>query len=100
MWLPDRGKVAAEVSTVGMSAGAQTSTAPAEQLARHQRAGAVVGQELEQDRVRHLPSRITMPSTPASSALMRVFQENVVKFERHVDADVRSAAPEVRVAAE
>jgi hypothetical protein len=51
-----------------MSAGAQTSTAPVEQLARHRHAGAVVGQEFEQDRVRHLPSSITMPSTPASSA--------------------------------
>jgi phosphoenolpyruvate carboxykinase (ATP) len=32
--------------------------------------------------------------------LVRMFQENFVKFERHVDADVRSAAPEVRIAAE
>jgi phosphoenolpyruvate carboxykinase (ATP) len=29
-----------------------------------------------------------------------MFQENFVKFERQVDADVRSAAPEVRIAAE
>jgi phosphoenolpyruvate carboxykinase (ATP) len=29
-----------------------------------------------------------------------MFQENFVKFEKHVDADVRSAAPEVRIAAE
>ena len=32
--------------------------------------------------------------------LVRIFQENFVKFEKHVDADVRSAAPEVRIAAE
>jgi phosphoenolpyruvate carboxykinase (ATP) len=32
--------------------------------------------------------------------LVRMFQENFVKFERHVDADVRRAAPEVRIAAE
>src|SRR5262249_48874008 len=32
--------------------------------------------------------------------LVRMFQENFVKFESHVDADVRSAAPEVRIAAE
>jgi phosphoenolpyruvate carboxykinase (ATP) len=32
--------------------------------------------------------------------LVRMFQENFVKFESHVDADVRAAAPEVRVAAE
>ena len=32
--------------------------------------------------------------------LVRMFQENFVKFEKHVDADVRSAAPEVRIAAE
>jgi phosphoenolpyruvate carboxykinase (ATP) len=31
---------------------------------------------------------------------VRMFQENFVKFERQVDADVRSAAPEVRIAAE
>jgi phosphoenolpyruvate carboxykinase (ATP) len=29
-----------------------------------------------------------------------MFQKNFVKFESHVDADVRAAAPEVRVAAE
>ena len=32
--------------------------------------------------------------------LVRMFQENFVKFEKQVDADVRSAAPEVRIAAE
>src|SRR5262249_61077349 len=32
--------------------------------------------------------------------LVRMFQENFVKYEKHVDADVRSAAPEVRIAAE
>ena len=32
--------------------------------------------------------------------LVRMFQENFVKYEKHVDADVRSAAPEVRLAAE
>ncbi len=32
--------------------------------------------------------------------LVRMFQENFVKFEKHVDADVRRAAPEVRIAAE
>jgi phosphoenolpyruvate carboxykinase (ATP) len=32
--------------------------------------------------------------------LVRMFQENFVKFESHVDADVRAAAPEVRIAAE
>jgi phosphoenolpyruvate carboxykinase (ATP) len=31
---------------------------------------------------------------------VRMFQENFVKFEKHVDAEVRSAAPEVRIAAE
>jgi phosphoenolpyruvate carboxykinase (ATP) len=29
-----------------------------------------------------------------------MFQENFVKYEKHVDADVRAAAPEVRIAAE
>jgi phosphoenolpyruvate carboxykinase (ATP) len=33
-------------------------------------------------------------------ALVRMFQENFVKFESHVGADVRAAAPEVRIAAE
>ncbi|MCC6888665.1 MAG: phosphoenolpyruvate carboxykinase [Hyphomicrobiales bacterium] len=32
--------------------------------------------------------------------LVRMFQQNFVKFEKHVDADVRAAAPEVRIAAE
>ena len=32
--------------------------------------------------------------------LVRMFQENFVKYEKHVDADVRAAAPEVRLAAE
>jgi phosphoenolpyruvate carboxykinase (ATP) len=32
--------------------------------------------------------------------LVRMFQENFVKFEKHVDAEIRSAAPEVRIAAE
>jgi phosphoenolpyruvate carboxykinase (ATP) len=32
--------------------------------------------------------------------LVRMFQENFVKYEQHVDSDVRSAAPEVRIAAE
>jgi phosphoenolpyruvate carboxykinase (ATP) len=32
--------------------------------------------------------------------LVRMFQDNFVKFERDVDADVRAAAPEVRIAAE
>jgi phosphoenolpyruvate carboxykinase (ATP) len=32
--------------------------------------------------------------------LVRMLQENFVKFEQHVDADVRSAAPQVRIAAE
>jgi phosphoenolpyruvate carboxykinase (ATP) len=32
--------------------------------------------------------------------LVRMFQENFVKYEQHVDADVRSAAPEARIAAE
>jgi hypothetical protein len=30
----------------------------------------------------------------------RMFQDNFVKYEKHVDADVRAAAPEVRLAAE
>jgi hypothetical protein len=29
-----------------------------------------------------------------------MLQENFVKYEQHVDPDVRSAAPEVRIAAE
>jgi phosphoenolpyruvate carboxykinase (ATP) len=29
-----------------------------------------------------------------------MFQDNFVKFESHVDADVKAAAPEVRIAAE
>ena len=29
-----------------------------------------------------------------------MFQDNFVKFETHVDADVRDAQPEVRIAAE
>jgi len=32
--------------------------------------------------------------------LVAMFQENFVKFEPHVDADIRRAAPEVRIAAE
>ena len=32
--------------------------------------------------------------------LVKMFQENFVKFETHVDADVKAAAPEVRIAAE
>jgi phosphoenolpyruvate carboxykinase (ATP) len=32
--------------------------------------------------------------------LVKMFQDNFVKFETHVDADVRSAQPEVRIAAE
>jgi phosphoenolpyruvate carboxykinase (ATP) len=32
--------------------------------------------------------------------LVRMFQENFVKYEGDVDADVRAAAPEVRLAAE
>jgi phosphoenolpyruvate carboxykinase (ATP) len=32
--------------------------------------------------------------------LVRMFQENFVKYEKQVDADVREAAPEVRIAAE
>jgi phosphoenolpyruvate carboxykinase (ATP) len=32
--------------------------------------------------------------------LVTMFQENFVKFEPHVDADIRKAAPEVRIAAE
>jgi phosphoenolpyruvate carboxykinase (ATP) len=31
---------------------------------------------------------------------VRMFQENFTKYESHVDADVRAAAPEVRIAAE
>src|SRR5262249_33858969 len=31
---------------------------------------------------------------------VRMFQENFVKYEKHVDADGRAAAPEVRIAAE
>jgi len=33
-------------------------------------------------------------------ALVRMFQDNFTKFEKHVDADVKAAAPEVRIAAE
>ncbi|KAB2881661.1 MAG: phosphoenolpyruvate carboxykinase (ATP), partial [Pseudorhodoplanes sp.] len=32
--------------------------------------------------------------------LVKMFQDNFVKFENDVDADVRAAAPEVRLAAE
>ena len=32
--------------------------------------------------------------------LVGMFQHNFTKFEKHVDADVRAAAPEVRLAAE
>jgi phosphoenolpyruvate carboxykinase (ATP) len=32
--------------------------------------------------------------------LVRMFQENFTKYEKHVDADVKAAAPEVRIAAE
>jgi phosphoenolpyruvate carboxykinase (ATP) len=33
-------------------------------------------------------------------SLVKMFQDNFAKFEKHVDADVRAAAPEVRIAAE
>jgi phosphoenolpyruvate carboxykinase (ATP) len=32
--------------------------------------------------------------------LVKMFQDNFVKFEKQVDADVKAAAPEVRIAAE
>ena len=32
--------------------------------------------------------------------LVGMFQQNFTKFEQHVDAEVRAAAPEVRIAAE
>ena len=32
--------------------------------------------------------------------LVAMFQKNFAKFESHVDADVRAAAPEVKMAAE
>jgi phosphoenolpyruvate carboxykinase (ATP) len=32
--------------------------------------------------------------------LVGMFQKNFVKFEKHVDADIKAAAPEVRIAAE
>jgi len=32
--------------------------------------------------------------------LVGMFQQNFAKFEKHVDADVMAAAPEVRIAAE
>jgi phosphoenolpyruvate carboxykinase (ATP) len=32
--------------------------------------------------------------------LVGMFQKNFTKYEDHVDADVRAAAPEVRIAAE
>ena len=32
--------------------------------------------------------------------LVEMFQKNFVKFEQHVDADIKAAAPEVRIAAE
>jgi phosphoenolpyruvate carboxykinase (ATP) len=32
--------------------------------------------------------------------LVKKFQDNFVKFEKQVDADVKAAAPEVRIAAE
>jgi phosphoenolpyruvate carboxykinase (ATP) len=32
--------------------------------------------------------------------LVGMFQKNFTKFERHVDADIKAAAPEVRIAAE
>jgi phosphoenolpyruvate carboxykinase (ATP) len=32
--------------------------------------------------------------------LVRMFQENFIKYEKQVDAEVRSAAPEARLAAE
>jgi phosphoenolpyruvate carboxykinase (ATP) len=32
--------------------------------------------------------------------LVHMFQKNFVKYEQQVDADVRAAAPEVRIAAE
>ncbi len=32
--------------------------------------------------------------------LVRMFQDNFTKYEQHVDADVKAAAPEVRIAAE
>jgi len=33
-------------------------------------------------------------------SLVKMFQDNFVKFEPYVDADVKAAAPEVRIAAE
>jgi phosphoenolpyruvate carboxykinase (ATP) len=33
-------------------------------------------------------------------ALVGMFQKNFAKFESHVDADVRAAAPDVKLAAE
>jgi len=35
-----------------------------------------------------------------TAQLVGMFQKNFVKFESHVDAEVRAAAPEVRIAAE
>jgi phosphoenolpyruvate carboxykinase (ATP) len=36
----------------------------------------------------------------SAAKLVKMFQENFAKFEEHVGADVRAAAPEVRIAAE
>ena len=50
--------------------------------------------------IRSRPGR-TKPSSTRPRASWGMFQENfLVKYEKHVDADVRSAAPEVRIAAE
>ena len=66
----------------------------------HQRAGAVVGEELEQHRVRHLAVEDDDAFDETARKLVRMFQENFVKYEQQVDAEVRAAAPEVRIAAE
>ena len=50
--------------------------------------------------IRRRPGRTSSSSTRPRASWSRMFQKNFVQFEKHVDADVRAAAPEVRIAAE
>ena len=50
--------------------------------------------------IRSRPGRTRPSSTRPRAQLVGMFQKNFAKFEAHVDADVRAAAPDLKLAAE
>ncbi len=86
--------------TAALDGSLKSAAVPHRSEFRLRRAGCGSGRRFARSSIRARPGPTRQPMTRRPASSFRMFVENFGKFEDHVDADVRSAAPAGRTAAE